>query len=180
LRAALDGLPAKEADEIVRELRGHILEREQSMGSGDPEVASILADLGAPESIAALYRTEAMISRARSTFSPWLILASTARLAGKSLVGLLVFMVGLAGYGAGVAFLLCAALKPIFPESIGLWASDHALTMGVVEAQHARELLGWWLVPVALGLCILFMAGTTFFLHWMLRYSLPRLRSLRT
>lgn len=78
LRAALRGLPDSEIEEILREIRGHILERQE--GEGDSErLLKILRELGSPEDIGALYRTEALVARARTTFSPALIFGSAYR-----------------------------------------------------------------------------------------------------
>jgi uncharacterized membrane protein len=86
LRQALGELPATEASDIEREIRGHILERIESMGAIDEAALTVILEaLGNPEDIGALYRSRAMVARARSSRSPLLILRTTVVWAGKSL-----------------------------------------------------------------------------------------------
>ena len=51
-----------------------------------------------------------------------MILRATLRWATTGVEGFIVFVVAITGYMAGVAFLLLALLKPIFPRNTGLWA----------------------------------------------------------
>jgi uncharacterized membrane protein len=173
LRVALRGLPDSEVEEILREIRGHILERQE--GEGDSErLLKILRELGSPEDIGALYRTEALVARARTTFSPALIFGSAARVATKSLIGFLSLLLGLFGYVAAAGFLWCAGTKPFLPDRIGLWRSQYRFSMGIIPpSEHAQELLGWWIIPVGLILGITVIVVTTALLRWMLRYALP-------
>jgi uncharacterized membrane protein len=175
LRAALRGLPDSEIEEILREIRGHILERQEGGDRGDSErLPQILCELGSPEDIGALYRTEALVARARATFSPVLILGSAVRLATKSLIGFLSLMLGLVGYVTAAGFLWCAGAKPFLPDRIGLWRSQYRFSMGIIPpSEHAQELLGWWIIPVGLILGITVIVVTTALLRWMLRYALP-------
>jgi hypothetical protein len=176
LRAALQGLPDSDVEEIVREIRSHIVERQEDEVHGNSErLVQILSELGSPEDIGALYRTEALVARARATFSPVLILASAARLATKSLIGFLSLMIGLFGYVTAAGFLWCAGAKPFLPDRIGLWKSQYRFSMGIISpTEHAQELLGWWIIPVGLILGITLIVVTTALLRWMLRYALPR------
>jgi hypothetical protein len=182
LRQALGKLPADEAAEIVRELRGHIVERAEAMQTLNEDVLTdILDSLGAPEDIASLYQSRAMVTRARRSRSPLLILKTTIGWAGKSLAGLVTFFVGLFGYCFGLGFVVGAVLKVFYPERVGLWVGPHRwnLSMGTLSAaeqarDHARELLGWWLIPVGLVVGPLVLLLTTLLLRWALRFAFPR------
>jgi hypothetical protein len=172
LRNALVGLPAPEVEEILREFRSHILERQEAGGQSNSQ--RIFGELGPPEDIAALYRTESLVTRARLTLSPLLMLRAASRVATKSLLGFLSLMVALFGYLTGTAFLWCAVMKPIWPQRIGLWVSDHRFSMGEVDqGTHAQELLGWWIIPIGLICGIGIIIATTLLLRWLLRFALP-------
>ena len=56
---------------ILQEIRGHILERAEATGElTEDRLVGILKALGRPEDIAPLYQAEALMARARSSFSP--------------------------------------------------------------------------------------------------------------
>jgi uncharacterized membrane protein len=172
LRTALAGLPAPEVEEILREFHSHILEREEANQSN---LQGIFGKLGSPEDIAALYRTDALVARARLTFSPLLMLRAASRVATKSFLGFVSLMIALFGYLTGAAFLWCAVMKPIWPQRIGLWVSDHRFSMGdmVDRGAHAQELLGWWIIPIGLVCGVVLILLTTLLLRWLLRFALP-------
>lgn len=176
MREELAGLPSDDVTEILRELRGHIAERVAGSGT-EPNGASVeqvLRQLGAPGQIASLYRADAQVAHARSSFSPGLIIRTTIRWASKTLLGSTAFLAGVLGYAVGASLIVCAVLKPVFPANIGLWIDPHGMALGAqVPKPHGHELLGWWIIPYGLGVGIAFILGTTVFLRWMLRF-VPR------
>lgn len=182
LRRSLGELPPEEVSEILREIRSHILDRAEASGDmTDEKLAAILKELGQPEDIGPLYQADAMVARARSSFSPSLILRTTARWATMSIAGLISFILGLFGYGMALALIISAILKPIMPDRIGAWVSNSGFTIGVQDhAVRSVDVLGWWMIPVGLIGGAIFLIGTTRFLRWMLRYAsgkhLPVLR----
>ena len=172
LRKHLAGLPADDVEEILRELRGHIAERAGGTGSAQNRapIEQVLRDLGTPEQIGSLYRADALVTHARTSFSPALIVRATIRRASKTLVGFVVFLAGFLGYALGAALILCAVLKPFFPAYIGLWINSHGMVLGAeIPRPQGHELLGWWMIPYGLGVGMGFILGTTVFLRWMLR-----------
>jgi uncharacterized membrane protein len=176
LRRSLGELPAEDVNDILREIRGHILERAEAAGElTDEEIVAILRALGKPEDIGPLYQAEAMVARARASFSPTLILRTVLRWAMKSAVGFAVFIVGLTGYGMALSFLVSALMKPIFPDHVGAWLGDGGFSMGMmVPAPHRTEILGWWIIPIGLVAGTLLIIATTRFLRWMLRFAARR------
>lgn len=172
LRRALAGLPAEEVSEILLEIRGHILEKAEAAGQLTPErLRDILRALGSPEEIAPLYHAEALVSRARASVSPVLLLRGAQRWAMVSVAGFLTLLVGLAGYGSALCFLLGALLKPFLRNEIGLFLSPRSLVWGVASNESARELLGWWIVPVGLVLAAATTLATTKGLRAALRFA---------
>jgi len=176
VRAGLRGLPDPEVTDILNELRGHIVERLE-LASGPPDVAieSVLESFGRAEQIAALYVADNLVSRAESSRTPWTILRSLFYWSTLSIIGFLVFMICLVGYGFGLCFFLAALVKPIHPEGVGLWyrndPANFSLHVGGFSgtAGQERELLGWWLVPVGCSLGGGTILLTTHFALWSLR-----------
>ena len=134
VRVALRGLPEPEIDDILRELRSHVED---------------------PLDLAQTYRSDNQMVRAQCSGSPLIILqglrsASRGTLGRVSLTALYVL-----GY-FGMGTLWAAALeKLVAPSRGGLWYtpgdfSSITLVVGGNPPAGARELLGWWLVPIAL------------------------------
>ncbi len=179
LRRALADLAPAEVAEIVREIHGHIVERAEATDSfNEAALTRILAALGNPEDIGALYQSRAMVARARVSTSPLLILRTTVRWAAKSIAGLAMSIFALFGYTFGISWLLGAVLKFFHPDRVGLWVGPQvwnlsmgSLTVAERTREHATEVLGWWLVPIG------FIAGpvtlilTTLILRWALRFA---------
>lgn len=173
LRRSLGNLPAEEVQEILREIRGHILERAEASGELTEErMVLILKALGRPEDIAPLYQAEALVSRARASLSPLLILRGALRWAMVSLLGFLSFLVALFGYAMGFGFFLTAVLKPFLPDRVGLWWGPDNYGLGTRDsASPATELLGWWIVPVGLLAGTVLVILTTRLLRFLLRFA---------
>lgn len=176
LRRYLRELPPEEATDILLEIRSHIIDRAEAAGDlSDERVVQILQALGRPEEIGPLYESEAMINRARVSFSPFLILRTTLRWAMRSALGFAVFLVGLFGYTLSFGLLACAILKPIVPQNVGLWVRPNGLfNFGVifgVSHEGMPELLGWWMIPVGIVGSTVFLVVTTHLLRIMLRYA---------
>ncbi|MGA7686677.1 MAG: hypothetical protein WCC32_16995 [Terriglobales bacterium] len=166
VRKGLAGLSREAASEIVEELRSHILEKAAVNGEATPAaVEDVLAALGKPEELAAQYMADDLLERAASNRSPRLFLRGLVLWASLSAGGIFVLIGCVVGYFLGGAFMLCAILKPLHPQSAGLWrlpdeAHSYSLRLGFGSVPAGgTELLGWWMVPVGLllggGLCLL-------------------------
>lgn len=163
LRSCLRDLNDDDAREIVEEIRSHLLDEARD----DPAaVAFTIAALGTPEEHASRYLADDLLSRAQVSRSPWLMLHSFFRWATLSFAGFWILLFSLVGYFLAAAFSLCALLKPIHPETAGLWlladGPDHSVSLRLGFGSippGGRELLGWWIVPlglvVATGLALL-------------------------
>ena len=122
LRKRLRGLSEQVSDDVVKEIRSHILDKASIGGQLTPgSVASVLTDLGSPEELARQYVTDDLLVRAQVTRSPWLVLRSLFRWASLSFVGLCILTFSVLGYFLAGSFALCAMLKPIHPQTAGLW-----------------------------------------------------------
>jgi len=180
LRRCLGELPPEEVNDILREIRSHILERAEAAGElTDEKLVAILKALGKPEDLGPLYQSEALVARARASVSPVLIFRTIAGWAMKSVIGFVAFIIGIFGYGMAAGLLLSAILKPIFPDRVGAWSDGWQFTIGFRDTPPQTEVLGWWIIPVGLIFGALFLIGTTRFLRWMLRFAKsPRMQGI--
>ena len=175
LRRSLGELPAEDVNDILREIRSHILERAESCGElTNEKLVEILRDLGQPEQIGPLYQAEASVARARSSLSPLLILRATMRWGMNSILGFAVFVFGLLGYGLALGLIISAFLKPFDPEHVGAWVTGSGFTIGTLSHPTDPDLLGWWIIPVGLVVGAILLVATTRFLRWMLRFAIRR------
>jgi uncharacterized membrane protein len=187
LRARLGGINDEEVREIVEELRSHIIDKAAAheMTNGERaqgEVTSAgvdvaLAALGSPEELANQYMTDNLLARAEVSRSPVRILAGLFRWASLSTAGFAVLLGSMVGYFVGGVFILVAIAKLFHPHTAGLWilpqnSGDSEISFrlgfGSVPA-GARDVLGWWMVPIG------WMAGgvlvmlTTYIAVWFVR-----------
>jgi uncharacterized membrane protein len=175
-------LPGDSVRDAVREIESHIRERILGAdGSPDERAAleRILAELGPPLRVAQAYSSERIVDEAITTGrlvptvrAIWHLAVSTAT---GFFVGLLLFV----GYATGAGFLLVAALKPIFPNNVGVWFVNGMPT--AVGAQYpapagADLRGGYWVIPIAAICGLAVLAGT----HRGARAFLAWWRSRRT
>ena len=155
LRALLGGMSNEEINDIVEELRSHILEKSTVNGELTG-VDAALSGLGRPEALASEYLTDVALARAEVSRSPIRILAGLFRWASLSVAGFFVLIGSVLGYFFGIAFMLCALLKPMHPQSAGLWMYrqgsgdvEFSLRMGFGSAPAGgHDVLGMWIVPI--------------------------------
>jgi hypothetical protein len=162
LRKQLRGPVDADVEDIVEEIRAHILDKTAGADATDT-VAATLASLGTPEELASRYRTDDLLQRAQVTRSPLLSMHSLFRWATLSFAGLVVFLVSVVGYSVGGGLVIVAALKMIWPRATGLWmefypdGSPKSASGGfgsgyISQPPPGREIFGWWLVPIGLVL----------------------------
>jgi uncharacterized membrane protein len=198
LEKAFDHVPPAERDEMVEEVRSHLLERiEAEPHVTEQGVNEILHAFGDPEELASQHKTETMLRRAVASRSPWVLLRITLRWATTSTAGVIAFLVMVTGYGSAAVSYLCVFLKPFFPARIGLWLGpEHTLTLGYWDGHFSgtevygisvrppasfvlgtlsptdgpvRELLGPWLLPGGLLFGGLLVVATTLLTRWFIR-----------
>jgi hypothetical protein len=175
LRHGLRGMNGADADEIVAELRSHIVEKS---AAEDATIDAILAALGSPEHLANEYLTDDLLARAEVSRSPWRVLDGLFRWASLSIAGFFVLLGAITGYFFGGTLILCALLKPFHPQSAGLWVFPnkagelmYSLRLGFGNPPaDAREILGWWIIPIGLLLGCALVLLTSRFALWFARY----------
>jgi hypothetical protein len=161
LRAALRGMPEREIDDILREIRSHITELSEAEGA---DVEAAIRSLGDPVDLARTYRAENLIVQAECSGSPLTILqalrhASRTR-AGRFTATLLYVF----GYATVISLWREAVHELFVPARTGLWytpgtAWPFTVVSGGAVPAGSRELLGWWFIPAVI------VAG------WALKYA---------
>lgn len=144
LKKGLRRLPEPEREELVEEIHGHLLERLGARGSTDERsLDEVLRAVGDPAALARQCETEALLRCAATSRSPWLLLRTTLRWAGRGVTGVFALLVTVSGYGSALVCYLCAVAKPLFPSRIGMWLTPgHAITIGYWSGRLPSELLG--------------------------------------
>lgn len=152
VRHELRGLPVAEVREIERELRSHVLDR--TAGSlAEEKVLAALDSIGNPREIARLnlqLRADTLPAPSRTNSAK---LTRGLAAFGRALLAL---MLSAIGYGFAACWLIAALAKPFAPDRVGLWllpdpSGDLSVSLGRQAADVvARELLGWWIVPIGL------------------------------
>ena len=177
LRASLRGLPAEQVEDIAREIHSHLIE---SAGTDRERLTEALARLGDPATLGSAYRMDDRALRAQSSRSPILLLRLVMRWATRSLEGLGALVVAFLGYGTALIALGCALVKPFMPDRVGLWVQkvppdDWSFQLGRVATApiDAREVLGWYIVPLGILVGAIALTATS-------RYLLAKVRKFRS
>ena len=147
VRVALRGLPEREIDDILRELRSHVDELADAS-----EVEAALESLGDPLDLARTYRSQNQMVRAECSGSPLVILPGLRYASRGTFERTTVTALYVLGY-FGMGTLWAGALEKLLaPSRGGLWYTPGdfrslTLVVGGNPPANARELLGWWVVP---------------------------------
>ena len=175
LRKCLGTLPPEEVHDILQEIRGHILERAEASGELTEErLVGILKSLGRPEEIAPLYHVDSVVAKARASSSPRVVMRAIQRWSHFSVLGVVLFVIGVLAYTLSFSLMVWGVAKIVAPHEVGAWLSPTWLHIGTNSNPAAREVLGWWLVPVGLVGGALAVVATTRVLRWTLRFAPAR------
>jgi uncharacterized membrane protein len=156
-------LPPDVVRDAVREIESHVRER-VAAADGSPNereaLERILGELGPPLRVAQAYSAERLIDEAVTTRRVVPIARAVWHLAASTVRGFLVAFALLNGYLVGVSFLVVAALKPIFPQNVGIlmrsgWPVGLGAQFGSSNVETVRG--GYWIIPacIVIGLAIL-------------------------
>lgn len=157
--ADVDRLLSKSGDDAVglrADLEMHILDSLAAQPSGTTELERLeaaLARLGRPADYLHPLIADALLERGTRTYAPTPIarglahalLAGSKHAATAAIFGL--------GYALLAAFTAMILLKPVWGDHVGLFRrADGLLGFGIVaDTRGARELLGLWVIPIALA-----------------------------
>ena len=170
-------LPRAVAEDAAREIESHLRERIAAVSAGADERAAletILAELGPPLRVAQAYSTERTIDEAVVTGAVGPILRAMWQVAVSSVFGFLAALGLIVGYLIGVAFLVIAIMKPIFPNNVGFWVvngpGSMPTSLGIQFPAEGVPAGGNWVILIGLvcglGLLVLSHRGARRFLGW--------------
>ena len=146
----LSRLERSDAEEVIREIESHILDvlEQQEQSGQDVDIDSILERFGPARELATQY-----VDHVRVGAPPPAGFRAIQKVKQGVTKGIYYSMVA---FGYGTALLLFAAgLTKLFaPRQIGVWAASHGNSIIISFADlgiaNSNELLGFWLVPIAL------------------------------
>lgn len=156
-------------EQILAELRSHLLLRAQSIGAD-----AAIAELGPPDRCAQGFIDELRLQTAFADGSPRASLLALSTVAARSLLGSLALLFAGVFYLLAFAFVVLLPLKLVFPDAVGLWMSQepdgvvfrYGLILG--EARTGQEVLGYYsLATSALG-----ALASYFLASWVARSAL--------
>jgi hypothetical protein len=174
LTGALQGLPLEERTAIASEIRSHLAD---CAARGEGELARAIDRMGVPELLGRSYVEEYRLAGALERGSPLRLLAIVLGLAARGLAGFFGGLGVLALYLVGAAFLLVAAAKLVEPAYVGMWTAPNYFAFAILDAPpptSAREMLGYWIVPLSAVLGAACLLGGTRLLHFIARRILKR------
>lgn len=164
------------AEDAVREVESHIRERvaeSPGMPNERDALEAILVRLGTPSTVARAYSLEMIMEEAAVGGRIVAVLRSLFHAAATGVAGFLMAMLLFLGYSTGLAFISVAALKPIFPNNVGLWVHDGFSLGGQFPAPAGETPLGgYWIIPICLGVGLFLLIVT----HTAARRWVGRLR----
>jgi hypothetical protein len=178
LRRELRELMDDDVTDIAEEIHVHILDK-TSVDASAETVAATLVALGSPAELASRYRADELMRWAQASRSPVTRMQMLFRWATWSVVGVVVFAVSVLGYSLGGGLVIAAVAKLMNPHYIGLWKTHQSggtwgWGFGSLPSD-GHDLLGWWAVPIGLGLGALLVVLTFWFGSWSLRrFRRPR------
>jgi len=177
LKEVLKPLPEKEKDEIVLEIRGHIQERMSQSSQAEDNVEALksaLVRLGRPEEYGSEFVTDYLLSKGIERKHAGMIFRGLLRWGCNTLVGFFYSLFFFASYLISASFVLVGIMKPIFPEKVGFFLrngrfENFGLIMGVTDSPNMQEVLGYWIIPIALVIGIAWFFVTTWLLKKVIR-----------
>jgi uncharacterized membrane protein len=158
-------LPSDVVRDAVREIESHLRERVASADAATNErdvLERILAELGPPLRVAQAYSAERTIDEAVATgrFVP--TVRAVSHLAASTGRGFFVAFWLLLGYVVAFGFLTIAALKPIFPDNVGVeFVRGFPVGIGAHFPLEPGAVIGggYWVIPfAALSGLVIFVA----------------------
>jgi len=178
LTGALQALPPEERTAIANEIRSHLTD---CAARGEGALARALDGIGVPELLGRCYVEEYRLAGALEKGSPLRLLAIVLGLAARGLAGFFGGLSVLALYLIGATFFLVAGAKFVEPANVGMWIAPDYFSFAILDAPPtgAREILGYWIVPLSVVLGAACLLGGTRLLHLIGRRILKR-RTRRT
>lgn len=167
--------------DFVREVESHIRARARDIdlaGDERAQLERILADLGHPLRVAKAYSLEMAVDEAVASgrFVP--VARAVFQLAVTTVRGFVAAVGLFTGYAFGFGFLLVAALKPVFPQSTGLFMVGGIPRGFGTQFNVGPEVEvygGYWIIPI----CVVIGFAILVITHRIAKATLDRWRERR-
>jgi uncharacterized membrane protein len=149
-------LDRTQKEETKLEIQDHLLESFQNEKE-DKEAVKLLnaiEKMGEPEEYLKPMVADKLLTKASNTMSPLIILKGLYYYLYGGIKRFIVSLSFIMGYILALCFLVIAILKFFIPNSTGLFLyPDGDLKFGLdINAAAAKEILGYWIVPIGIGL----------------------------
>jgi hypothetical protein len=179
-------LPRDSVRDVVREIDSHLRDRiavAQPVPDERSMLERILSELGPPLRVAKAYSLERAVDEAVISGRLFAIARAIFHVAMSTVTGFFAGVALFCGYASAIAFLIAAAAKPIFPDSVGFWRDDRPeyqafpwrLAADIPGPVNHHLVGGYWVIPLCLVLGLGFLAIT----HWAARRFLGWWRARR-
>lgn len=154
LERALRSLPAEERTSIIAEIRSHI--EDSTAATGKP-IADVLENLGDPLELARAYLDQRKLEDAVVQSAHGTLLVAILERATRNVAAFVFALISALLYLCSIVFIAIAVFKPIIPANVGLWWGPDVHAFGIIYGlpAGAREILGYWVVPVGVIAAIL-------------------------
>ena len=159
-------LPPDVVRDAVREIESHVRERVTEADAAPNErdaLERILSELGPPLRVAQAYSAERTIDEAVATGRFVSIVRAVSHLAVSTIGGFFAALGLLIGYLTAFCFIALAALKPIFPNNVGIQFA-HGVPVGLGAHFPMSPDIdlrgGYWIIPIALFFGLAIFVGT--------------------
>jgi len=183
-RSLASFLPRDTVRDAVREIESHLRERIASVDAAPNErvvLERILGELGPPLRVAQAYSAERTLDEAVATGRFLAVVRAVWHLAVSTVSGFFAGLLLLVGYIVGAGFVIVAALKPVFPENVGIHTVNGIpVALGARFPAPAEPVAGgYWIVPACLaaglGIMIATHRGARRFIGWWRQRRQPAL-----
>ncbi|MFC3194698.1 hypothetical protein ACFODZ_10655 [Marinicella sediminis] len=160
LNKYLSRLDKADAGEVIKEIESHILDAVDAReAAGQPvDIKQILSGFGPPRDLASQYVDHIL------TGTPPPKGFNAIKKITRGVTKGLWFSMAVFGYLIAAMLGVLGLIKLFFPQDIGLWtaAQGNTVVITFTDANFpmSREVLGWWLVPLALIGCTLVLLLT--------------------
>ncbi len=159
-------LPLEVVRDAVREIESHLRERVAAVDAlpNEREVLErILAELGPPLRVAQAYSAERTLDEAVTTGRFVAIVRAIGHLAATTVTGFFAALALFIGYVMAFAFVVCAVLKPIFPDNVGIvYKRGFPIGVGAQFPVLPDTVMGggYWMIPISLFIGLAIFVGT--------------------
>lgn len=166
---ALRALPPQDREDIIAEIRSHLLLRTAAVGA-----ETAIQELGPPERCAQGFLDELRLQSAFADGSPVVSLLALAALGARNTLGVLALLFAGVFYLMTFAYLALVPYELISPGSVGLWVNNDgaSVSYGAIPAESRmagdREVLG----PASIFVSLAFAALSYLLATWIARLSL--------